>query len=382
MRHPLSGRTIVFLVTEDWYFWSHRLPLARAARDVGARVVVAARMAAHEERIRAEGFETAHIPFDRAGLSPRRDFATIREITGLYRRLRPDIVHHVAVKPVLFGALAARLAGVPRVVNAMAGLGFLFTNERARTRVLRGVFLTGLRALGRGARSWTIVQNDDDRDVLLRAGLPAERIATIRGSGVDARAFRPAPAEPEGAPVAVCVARMLWDKGVGELVEAARILRGRGVGMRVRLVGGGDLNPASVPPETLKAWCEEGIVEVAGHSADVAGEYARAHVAVLPSYREGLPKSLLEAAACGLPLVATDVPGCREICREGETGLLVPPRDPAALAGALARLAADAELRRRLGANARRAVEEEFAQEIVVARTLTIYERLFETGRF
>ncbi|TVR08780.1 MAG: glycosyltransferase family 1 protein [Salinarimonadaceae bacterium] len=380
MQQPLAGRRIVFLVTEDWYFWSHRLPLARAARDLGARVIVAARIADHEGRLRAEGFETAHIPFDRAGLSPRRDFATVREITRLYRRVRPDLVHHVAVKPVLFGSLAARLAGAPRIVNAMAGLGFLFTNEKPRTRVLRGVFLAGLRALGRGQTTWTIVQNDDDRAILLRAGLPEARMATIRGSGVDAQAFRPASSEPPGPPVAVCVARMLWDKGVGELVEAARILRDRGVSLRIRLVGGGDLNPASVPPETLANWADEGVVEIAGHSADVAGEYARAHIAVLPSYREGLPKSLLEAAACGLPLVATDVPGCREICRDGDSGLLVPLRDPLALADALARLAADADLRRRLGANARRAVEEEFAQEIVVERTLAIYSRLLDDG--
>lgn len=372
----LDGRTVVFLVTEDWYFWSHRLPIARAVRDAGARVVVAARFADHAERIRGEGFEIASIPFDRAGLNPVRDLATIFAIARLYRRLRPDLVHHVAVKPVLFGGLAARLAGVRNVVSAMAGLGFLFINEKMRTRVIRRVFLATLRRFDRGAAACTIVQNDDDREIFERAGLAASHIVTIRGSGVDTKAFRPA-SEPPAAPVvAVCVSRMLWDKGIGELVEAARLLRTRGEPVRIRLVGGTDLNPASVPEAALEAWAREGIVEVAGHMADIAGEYRRAHIAVLPSYREGLPKSLLEAAACGLPMVATDVPGCREICRHEVTGLLVPVRDPAAIADAVARLCRDPALRGRLGAQARKIAEDEFSEETVVSRTIGLYEKM------
>lgn len=374
----LRGSAVVFLVTEDWYFWSHRLPLARAVRDAGARVVVASRFTAHAERIRNEGFELAPIQFERAAFDPVRDVAAIRSIARLYERLRPDLVHHVAVKPVLFGSIAARLAGVTNVVNAMAGLGFLFTNESLRTRAMKRVYLAGLRAFARRPGTWMIVQNDDDRAVLERAHLPASRIVTIRGSGVDAEAFRPGPKPPAARLVAVCVSRMLWDKGIGELVEAARILSARGVPVQVRLVGGTDLNPASVPEATLEAWSREGVVEVAGHTTDIAGEYGRAHIAVLPSYREGLPKSLLEAAACGLPMVATNVPGCREICRHDVTGLLVPERDPTAIAEAIERLCADSMLRERLGRRAREIVESEFAEKIVLSRTIELYERMLE----
>lgn len=378
MTTSLKGSLVAFLVTEDWYFWSHRLPLARAVRDSGARVIVASRFAAHAERIKNEGFELAPIQFERAAFDPLRDLAAIRSIARLYERLQPDLVHHVAVKPVLFGSIAARLAGVKNVVNAMAGLGFLFTNESFRTRAMKQVYLGGLRAFARRRGTWMIVQNDDDRAVLERANLPSSRIVTIRGSGVDAETFRPEPKTPTARLVAVCVSRMLWDKGIGELVEAARILSARGVPVQVRLVGGTDLNPASVPEETLEAWSREGVVEVAGHTTDVAGEYRRAHIAVLPSYREGLPKSLLEAAACGLPMVATNVPGCREICRHDVTGILVPERDPTAIADAIGRLCADSAMREQLGMQARRVVESEFTDKIVLSRTIELYESMLK----
>ncbi|WP_084175140.1 glycosyltransferase family 4 protein [Afifella pfennigii] len=374
-KRRLEGQTILYLVTEDWYFCSHRLPLVRAARQEGARVVVAARMAGDRARIAAEGFEPVDIPFDRSGTNPWRDARTIAAIRATFRAFVPSLVHNVAVKPVVYGSLAARAAGVPVVVNAMAGLGFLYASESVKARLLRAGFRRALRRAAASAKMRMIVQNEEDRAELVHLGLPGERIVTIRGSGVDTNAFAPSP-EPAGTPVAVCVSRMLWDKGIGELVEAARLLRARGLALRIRLVGGGDANPASISEEQLAAWAREGVVEVAGPSGDVAREYAEGHIAVLPSYREGLPKSLLEGAACARPLVATDVPGCRDICRDGETGLLVPAKNPQALAQALARLAGDAELRRRLGARAREVVEAEFAEEIVVAETLDLYVKL------
>lgn len=373
----MQGRTILYLVTEDWYFWSHRLPFARAARDAGARVVVAARFQNHRDRIAAEGFVAQPIPFDRSGLNPVRDLATLRAIIAAYRWHRPDLVHHVAAKPVLYGGIAAWLTGVPAVVQAMAGLGFLFLNDRAKTRAIRRLFLAVVRVSVRRRGSRLIVQNDDDRAVFRVAGVPDARIVRIAGSGVDAVHFAPSP-EPPGPPVALCVSRMLSDKGIVELVEAARLLRQHGVALTVRLVGGTDANPASIPQAQLDAWAAEGVVQVAGPSHEIAGEYARSHIAVLPSYREGLPKSLLEAAACGRPIVATDVPGCREICRDGETGLLVPARDPEALAEALARLAGDPALRARLGAAGRALVEAELSQEVIVGQTLALYRALLD----
>ncbi|TVQ34559.1 MAG: glycosyltransferase family 1 protein [Geminicoccaceae bacterium] len=372
----LDGRTVLYLVTEDWYFWSHRLPVARAARDAGAKVIVATRLDAHTDRIAAEGFVPVAIPFDRSGLNPGRDLATLQAIRRTYRDHQPDLVHHVAAKPVLYGSIAARLAGVPAVVNAMAGLGALYVDEGRKVRLLRHLFEFGLKSAARRPHMWTIVQNTDDFAVFRRLGFTSDQLVLIRGSGIDLRQFQATP-EPGRYPLtAVCVSRMLWHKGVGDLVEAARILQGRGVDLRVRLVGGTDANPASIAPTTLAAWASNGIVEVGGQSDDVAGEYAAANIGVLPSfYREGVPKTLLEAAACGRAMVATDVPGCREICRHEETGLLVPPRDPVALADALARLVTDHALRHRLAARARAVVETEFADHLVADATLEVYAR-------
>ena len=375
----LSGRTILYLVTEDWYFWSHRLPVARTARDAGARVVVAARMAGHRARIESEGFRAVDIPFDRSGMNPLRDRATIAAIRRTYRAERPDLVHHVAIKPVLYGSHAARHEGVGAVVNAMAGLGFLFVSRGPAGRLLRPAVRRALRrACDRGG-TLTVVQNEDDRQVFENEiGVPPERLAVVRGSGVDIARFAPSP-EPPGPPVALFVGRMLRDKGVVDLVEAARLLKRQGVALTVRLVGGTDANPASIPQATLDGWRREGVVEVAGPSTDVVGECIRAHIAVLLSYREGLPKALLEAAACGRPMVATDVPGCREICREGETGFLVPPRNSGAAADALAHLAADPALRARLGRAGRALVEREFSDAKVAAQTTALYARLLDS---
>lgn len=246
--------------------------------------------------------------------------------------------------------------------------------------MIRPIVEWSFRKLGNRPNTVLIVQNGDDADLFAdRIGVARDRIRVIRGSGVDIDRFRPGP-EPEGVPVAVCVSRMLWDKGIGELVEAARILQQRGVSIRIRLVGPTDANPASIPVATLKAWQDSGLVEVAGPSDDIPGAYRDAHIAVLPSYREGLPKSLLEGAACGRPVVATDVPGCREICRDGETGIRVPLKSVAPLADALQRLAEDAGLRRKLADGARRAVETEFAEAIVVGETMALYEQALQGG--
>lgn len=377
--HNLEGRTLVFLVSEDWYFWSHRLPVARAARDAGARIVVASRFADHAGLIAAEGFECVPVPFDRSGLNPVHDIQTLWAIIRCYRTFRPDLVHHVAAKPILLGQIAARLAGVPRVVNAMTGMGFLYTAETRKAAILRTVFERTTRYCTARCESRIVVQNDDDAAIFARFGIPAEKIILIPGSGVDCIRFSPHP-EPEGEIVAVCVSRMLRDKGIHELVEAARLLQARGVALRIRLVGGSDANPSSTAASQLDQWDTEGIVEVAGPSEDIPGEYARAHIAVLPSYREGLPKSLLEAAACGRPIVTTDVPGCRSICRDGENGFLVPPRDAAALADALMRLGQDAALRERMGDAGRKLVLENFSQDIIAGQTCALYEEMLCIG--
>jgi glycosyltransferase involved in cell wall biosynthesis len=286
---------------------------------------------------------------------------------------------------VIFGSLAARATRIPCVVNAMAGLGYVFTSGSVRARLVSASIKLALRVLQRGRCTRLIVQNGEDaafcRD---RLGVPAAAVALIRGAGVDVHAFAAAPQEPPGPLRVVLVARMLTDKGIHEAVAAARLLRSRRDDVRILLAGRGDAdNPAAIPQSQLDAWAAEGVVEVLGHVTDIAALLQSCHVALLPTfYGEGLPKSLLEAAACGLPIVATDVPGCREICRDGVNGLLVPAHRVEPIVAAIERLADDPALRRAMGDASRRLAVDEFAEAIVVAATMALYADLLgERGR-
>ncbi|MGH7495579.1 MAG: glycosyltransferase family 4 protein [bacterium] len=367
-------RRILYIVTEDWYFCSHRLPVARAARDVGYEVWVATRVDQYEEKIRAEGFNLIPIQMERNSLGPLRQLRDLCELVRVYRQLRPDLVHHVALKPVLIGSFAAWLTRVPAVVNAMAGLGFVFASETLKARCLRPFVSWGFRFVLNRGHSRLILQNADDVRLFVQHKLiAANRVSMIRGSGVDVRHFQVL-AEPEGKPTVAVVARMLRDKGIVELVEAARLLRSRGFELRVILAGGRDpLNPSCLGEEEIRAWETEDLVEWWDEVADVRSVWAQAHLAVLPSYREGLPKSLLEAAACGRAMIATDVPGCREIVRHEITGLLVPAREVPALAQAVQALLANSSKRRAMAVAARTSVENEFAEQFVVKNTLDLY---------
>ena len=370
-------KKLLFLVTEDWYFCSHRLPPARAALAAGYDVVVATRVERRSEEITSEGFKLVALGLRRRSSNPIQEFAAVIEIIKLYWRERPDIVHHVALKPVLYGSFAALLLRRPAVVNAMAGMGFLFTSSRRSAGLLRAVVSRIFRVLLNAGRNVLILQNPDDVTMLVAGGLvEPSRVRLIRGSGVNTERFHPAP-EPEGTPVVMLASRMLWDKGVGEFVAAAKELRGRGVIARFVLVGDGDAdNPASIPDAQLKAWHDGGVVECWGRCDDMPAAFAQAHIVCLPSYREGLPKVLLEAAACGKPLVATDAPGCREIVRHNENGLLVPLRDATALAQAIERLLVDSALRLAMGKRGREMVETEFSEDHVARQTLAVYQEM------
>ncbi len=372
--------TLLFVVTEDWYFCSHRLALARAARAAGWRVVVATRVNRHADDILDAGLELRPLSMRRRGMSPTGELRTLLELAALYRRERPTVVHHVALKPVLYGSLAAFVAGVPAVVNAIAGLGFVFASRSFKARALRPLVRAGYRLAFAGRGTRVVVQNEEDEATVRKLGVNSERIALIRGSGVDLDRFAPGP-EPDGPVVVTMVSRMLRDKGVFELVEAARRLSRSHPSLRVQLVGPPDPeNPASIDTETLEALSREGIIEWCPGTNDVPRVWAHSHVAVLPSYREGLPKALLEAAACGRPMVSTDVPGCRDVVRHERTGLLVPPRDAPALACAIARLADDPDLRARLGRGAREHVRD-FAEALIVGQTLELYSQLVDVNR-
>jgi len=376
----MSGRVprVLFLVSEDWYFRSHRLPLARALKGAGFEVGVACRVSGDGAAIAAEGLELVPLPLARHRLGPLHLAASVARVARAYRAFQPDLVHHVALKPVLVGSLAARLARVPAMVNAVAGLGYAFSAQGPRAQALRAAIGLGLRLVADGPRARLIVQNAEDGEAMVARGIaPRERVVLIPGAGVDLARFRPAP-EPPGPVRVTLVARMIREKGIEDLAAAAGILRGRGVPARVTLAGAPDPeNPSSIPESRLRAWAGEGVVEYLGPVDDVPALWRESHIACLPSYYgEGVPLALIEAAAAGRPLIAADRPGLRDIARDGETGLLVPPRDPIALADAIARLAADALLRARLGAAARALAEARFGEAAVVAATLAVYRDL------
>ena len=375
---PQADPKLIFLVTEDWYFWAHRLPQARAARDAGFAVSVATRVDAHGELIRGEGFGLQALSWRRGSINPFGAVLSVLEITRLYRREQPAIVHHVSQKSILLGSMAARLAGVTRIVNALTGLGFLFVAATVKARVVRAVLLPILRNIASRPQVRFLVENPDDGATLRRLGVvPDDRIVLIKGSGVDVGYYQPLP-DPPGPVVIGCAARMLRIKGVEEVVAAFRILRAGGSDARLLLAGAPDPeNPAAIPEAELRAWATEPGIEWPGHVADVRQVWARAHIAVLASRGgEGIPMTLMEAGACARPLIATDVPGCREIVVPDETGLLAPPGDIAALADAMRRMVEDAELRRRCGAAARERVANGFDAGTVGRETVAVYRSL------
>jgi len=371
---------VLLLVTDDWFFWSHRLHLAREIRDAGGEVHVATSRGAYAARIEAEGFHLHPVRFARTLLGQPRNVLLLRRLADLYRELRPDVVHHVSFLPVFYGSLAARMAGMGAVVNAVTGLGHAFVDGgRAMRRLLERCYAIALA----GPRTRAIFQNEEDRELFVARGLvPRGRSVVVAGAGVDTEAFRPSP-EPAGRPVVLLIGRMLWSKGVGVLVDASRRVRERGIDHELWLLGEPHpTNPDSIPRAELEAWHERGDARWLGRREDVSEWIPRASVVALPSYyREGVPLALIEAAAAGRPIVTTDTPGCRDIVRHGENGLLVPPRDAGALAGALAGLLADPERRARLGAGGRERALARFSKEIVNARTLEVYGELVPRSR-
>jgi glycosyltransferase involved in cell wall biosynthesis len=368
---------VLFVVASDWYFYCHRMALAQRVAAAGYDVHVATPSGRYCGAIRTAGLHHHPIQIDRQGRNPFKDMATIKRLTDLYRALGPELVHHVALKPIIYGSIAAKITKVPIVVNAMPGMGYIFGSDQILSLMIRPAVMTAFRLLVNGANSRVILQNRDDMAKWISWHvMRQDRIVIIRGSGVDTDVFRPVP-EPPDPPRVVLPSRLLFDKGIGEFVEAARLLRQRGVNARFALVGEGDPgNPASVPPQQLFRWQSEGVVELLGWHDDMAQVLAQSHIVCLPSYGEGLPKALLEAASCGKAIVTTDVPGCRDVVRHGANGLLVPPRQAAPLAEALEQLIRDGDLRRAMGSRGRERALAEFSLETIAAETLSLYAEL------
>lgn len=367
---------LLMFISEDWYFWSHRRPLAIAALAAGFDVVLLTRIGDLKDAIEELGIRVVQLTLRRAGLNPVAEIRALAQVIRTYWRERPDVAHHVAMKPVIYGSIAARAANIPGVVNALAGLGYIFTSGSSRARRLKPVVKILLRAVLSRKNSVLILQNPDDFDLFLREGLVEKKdVRLVRGSGVDLKRFTPVARTTSENPVIMLCARMLWDKGIGEFVEAARRMRAKGASARFVLVGGVDNeNPAGIPDTTLLAWQREGVVEWWGHRNDIPEVLQQATVFCLPSYREGFPKALLEAAACGLPLIATDVPGCREVVRSGDNGLLIAPRDAEAIVDAVDALLSTPAKALAMGVRAREIAVQEFSDDSVAAQTVDIYK--------
>ena len=344
--------------------------------------MVAAASTGHEESIIREGFRFLSIPFRRSGKDIFHEIRTIIEVAKVLRDVKPDLVHNVTIKPVLYSSWLSRYIGRPAVVNAISGLGYVFLASGMKARLLRSVVRMAYKTALAGSNVRVIFQNPDDIELFVHEGiLEMDKTVLIRGSGVDVNVFRSLP-EPPGDPVVMFVSRMLKDKGAVELIEAARLLRGLKVPFRMVFVGEPDPdNPATVTKNDLRAWVDEGVVEWWGHKTDMEQILPLSAIVVLPSYREGLPKVLLEAASAGRPIVTTDVPGCREVVRDGWNGYLAPPRDHVRLAASIRKLVENPALRVRMGGNSREMAVKEFRVENVVANTLSVYEELLG-GKF
>jgi len=379
-----AGRpALIYVLNGAPFFLSHRLALAQAAQQRGFAIHVAAPGNELAAKIETFGFKYHEIPLSRKGSNPAEEFATLRALIRLYKNIRPGLVHHLTIKPVLYGTLAARLTSVPSVINAVTGMGHIFTASGARAAVLREAVKTAYRVLLNHSNSRVIFQNpDDQREFNASRLIPPERGVLIRGSGVDVNVFSPRP-EAHGVPVVLFAGRLIWEKGVREFVDAAALLKNRGVRVRFVIAGESDEgNPGTVPTAELKRWHDEKLVEWWGRRDDMPDVFAQSHIVCFPSfYREGIPKVLIEAAACGRPIVTTDSPGCREAVRDGVSGMLVRPRSASEVARALEVLLDDAELRQRMGAAGRELALRDFALNKIIAQTLEVYDEVLIHAR-
>ena len=367
---------VLLFANTAWYLYNFRRSLAASLRQEGYEVMLASPPDAYGEELIKLGFKWLPVPMLRRSVNPLRELRLLWWLKAMMQREGIQLVHSFTLKCAIYGSIAARMAGVPGRINAVAGLGFTFTRNGPKARALRLVAGTMLRMALGGQGVKLILQNPDDMDMFRRMNLlPPEHMVLIPGSGVNCERFKPQgqPPRVDGFKV-LLPARVLWDKGVGEFVEAARQVQANGGGVQFLIAGEPDPgNPTAVPLSEIRAWQSAGLVTWLGHVADMAALYQQVHAVVLPSYREGLPKGLIEAGAAGLPLIATDVPGCNQVVRHDENGLVVPVRDAAALAQAVLKLRDDPALCETFGAAARAHVLQHFEEASVNQRTRAVY---------
>jgi len=365
---------IILLANTDWYLYNFRLSLAKELRAQSHEVLLLSPPGTFQKFIQEDGFEWLPFPISRQGINPFREVFALIRLIRLYQRLQPDVVHHFTVKPVIYGSLAAHLLGIKSIINSITGLGHLFIDTGFITQILQGVakwlYRTSLRD------TQVIFENPEDRDIFIQRRLvKAEQAHLILGTGVDVKKFQPSD-KSKHIPVVLFSSRMLITKGLLDYMEAVRILKQAGLKARFALAGTTDTgNPASISPEEIEAWKEVGLVEWWGWQDNMPATLAQADIFCLPSYREGVPNALLEACACGLPIVTTDVPGCRDVVTHGVNGLLVPAKNATELARALEKLLADPQLRKTMGMAGRTIAVNKFSLTKVNAETLDIYKK-------
>lgn len=373
-----SAPKLLYVVNIPRFFVSHRLTLALAAQQAGFDVHVAT--SDHDsdnvQRIIDSGLPFHPLPLSQHGTNPLQELGTLNAIRKLYSQLKPDLIHHVSIKPVIYGGIAAKLTRRKAVVNAMSGLGYVFIGKGLKPNILRLLTRPAFKFAMGGNGTRMIFQNPDDRQLFIDMGLvnPMKGIL-IRGSGVDENYFAPQPENLDSLPVVLFAGRLLWQKGIGEFAEVARRLKGKA---RFVVYGYEEAtSPLNVPATQLEAWENEGIIEWGGRRDDMPNAYAEANIVCLPStYGEGVPKVLIEASSCGRACITTDTPGCREIVKHGLTGLIVPPNNLDALTSAVEHLIAHPDERQQLGANGRQLVLKDFTFRQVAEETFTLYRLL------
>lgn len=369
---------MLFAVTEDWYFWSHRKPLADYLQGRGYKILLATRFNRYETQLDAAGIRCIPMPFERSLWRPWRDFRAMIGLWSAIKSDRPDIVHLVSLKPILLSCLALVIHRRTHFIAAFTGMGYLFSSPDRSARWFQRFLIVVLRLLLRRPNVLIMVQNAEDRELLQaqRLGEP-DRILLIPGVGVDTAVFAYSELTISEPALVVLPARLIRDKGIEDFVIAARKVKQTNPTTRFVVVGAEDPdNPAAIKSSVIDSWVREGVIEWWGHHDDMTSIYHQARIVCLPSYREGMPKVLLEAAACGRPLIASDVPGCRDICRDGVNGTLVPPHAPQELAAAITEMLSDPVVQVSYGAAGRQIVEREYSIETIGRQTYTCYERI------
>lgn len=379
-----KSQKILFVVTEDWYFCSHRLPLAIALVKQGYNVSVLTRTNEYKELISSHGIQVISWEnISRLGMNVFSEIKTFLELFGVLKSEKPDLVHLVAVKPAVYGGLAAYFLNIPARVFALGGLGFIFSSRKKLAKVLRPVILILFRLIFNQKNSRLILQNEDDINLLQnKAKVNLGQIRLIRGAGVDLEQYTYQPL-PEGIPVVMLAARMIWDKGIGDFVQAAKIIQQKNIKARFVLVGDpDDQNPNGISRAQLEQWHQSGVVEYWGHQKDMPKILSQAHILCLPSYYgEGLPKVLIEAMACGRAIITTNMPGCYQLIqKDPENGILISPQKPDELASAILLLLANPERCTLMGKNGRELVHQKFALNIIIRQTQEVYNELLRAN--